>query len=286
MRTRDNARSPMALQFLLFAAASFFAVPESNVLAADQPIDNHHVSCIMCHRTSTPEYYADAMKAGDLDMSAVCMDCHHYSENHHPVNIVPKKTIPDGFPLYDGRMKCLTCHEAHGNQKRAYPKLLRGAPYKELRDMCFACHPTDQYTDLDPHQMLNADGTIRQVNGGPVCLVCHTKVPDHSKPKEQITFKADVAFLCWRCHPPMPDNFFAGHFLVTPSRKTSRYMKKYGKENNATLPLLNRNRITCSTCHNPHQSGVIENAAVAAGADSRGRLRLSKSTICSGCHPY
>jgi len=69
------------------------------------------------------------------------MDCHHYSENHHPVNIVPKKTIPDGFPLYDGRMKCLTCHEAHGNQKRAYPKLLRGAPYKELRDMCFACHP-------------------------------------------------------------------------------------------------------------------------------------------------
>lgn len=286
MRKTYRAWPPVIMQFLLLAASSFFLGPGSTVSAADQPIDKNHVSCVMCHRTSTPEYYDAAMKAGDLDMSAVCMDCHHYSENHHPVNIVPEKTIPDEFPLYDGQMKCLTCHEAHGNQKRSYPKLLRGAPYKDLRDMCFKCHPTDQYTAIDPHTMFDADGKIKQVNGEPVCLVCHAKVPDQSNPKEQITFKADVAFLCWRCHPPMPDNFFAGHFLVKPSHKTARYMKKYGRDNNVTLPLLNRNRITCSTCHNPHERGIIQNAAVAAGADSRARLRLSKSAICSGCHPY
>ncbi|HYQ48613.1 MAG TPA: hypothetical protein VEP69_06070, partial [Thermodesulfovibrionales bacterium] len=117
MRTPDKVWSPVFLQFLLLASASFFDLPESTARAADQSIDKNHVSCIMCHRTSTPEYYAASMESGDLDMSLVCMDCHHYSENHHPVNIVPQKTIPEGFPLYDGKMKCLTCHEAHGAGK-------------------------------------------------------------------------------------------------------------------------------------------------------------------------
>lgn len=38
------------------------------------------------------------------------------------------------------------------------------------------------------------------------------------------------------------------------------------------FPLLNRDRITCSTCHNPHQQGII--ARVPA---SRGRRPLQAS---------
>ena len=286
MRTRDIVWSREILLFLLFVAAVFFTFPDCSTEAAEKAIDKHHVSCVMCHRTSTPEYYEAAMKSGDIDMSAVCMDCHLYSENHHPVNFVPDKAPPAGFPLIDGQMKCLTCHEAHGNQKQAHTNLLRGAPYKDRRDVCFACHSTDQYTDLNPHKMFDADGKIRKVNNESICLVCHIKVPNQSNPKEQITFKADVAFLCWRCHPPMPDNFFTGHFLAKPSKKTFRYMKDKGEENNVSLPLLNRNRVTCSTCHNPHQSGIIKNTAAASGADSQALLRLPKDKICSSCHPY
>jgi hypothetical protein len=84
----------------------------------------------------------------------------------------------------------------------------------------------------------------------------------------------------------MPDNFFAGHYLAKPSKKTYRYMKDYGQANNVSLPLLNRNRITCSTCHNPHQSGIIKNTAAASGADKQALLRMPKDKICSSCHPY
>jgi hypothetical protein len=61
-------------------------------------------------------------------------------------------------------------------------------------------------------------------------------------------------------------------------------MKKYEGENNVNLPLLNRDRITCSTCHNPHQRGIIQNPIAAAGADAYAKLRLPKKEICYGCH--
>ena len=52
------------------------------------------------------------------------------------------------------------------------------------------------------------------------------------------------------------------------------------------LPLY-KNRVTCATCHNPHESGVIEHAAAAKGAGNKKRLRLPGDNImmiCLGCH--
>jgi hypothetical protein len=37
------------------------------------------------------------------------------------------------------------------------------------------------------------------------------------------------------------------------------------------LPIVPRERITCSTCHNPHQTGVIQREAAAKGADTKGQ---------------
>jgi len=238
----------------------------------------------MCHRTMTSAYDVSAAAAGDSDMSFICMDCHDYSENHHIVNFVPDRTIYNGFPLIDGQITCLTCHEAHGKKQPAYPKMLRGAPYADRREMYFRCHSMDQNTGLNPHVMFDAERKIRQVHNEPVCLVCHMRVPDQSDAAEQITFKADVAFLCWRCHPPMAGSFFRGRFLAKPSKKTSRYTKKYEGENNVNLPLLNRDRIPCSACHNPHQRRIIQNPVAAAGEDAYAKLRLSKKEISYGCH--
>ena len=69
------------------------------------------------------------------------------------------------------------------------------------------------------------------------------------------------------------------HFLVVPSEKMSLYLKAGGRY---ALPLVPRSRITCSTCHNPHQEGVIFPGPAAAGADSLHRLR--DENICMGCH--
>jgi hypothetical protein len=131
--------------------------------------------------------------------------------------------------------------------------------------------------------MLDNTGAILEVNGKPVCLLCHAIKPNPEVDRTpDVRFKADVGFLCWRCHPPMPDSFFSKHFLVTPSQKTLDYMQEREAQEMIILPLVPRGRITCSTCHNPHQEGVILHEAAAKGSGTRSRLRLS--FMCGACH--
>jgi predicted CXXCH cytochrome family protein len=283
MNTRGFPEILRQLRFIIIAGVLILSFQLSDSVAATA-IDKNHVSCTMCHRTMSPTLQSTAALSQEADLSEICMDCHHYTENHHPVNFVPEREIDSRYPLIDGQIKCLTCHEAHGKLKKSYPKLLRGAPYEDRREMCFRCHSEDQHIDINPHRMINSDGTIRDINGMPSCLFCHGSVPDQSISDEQITFKADVAFLCWRCHPPMPGEFFRSHYLVKPSRTTERTMKSNERQSGINFPLLNRDRITCSTCHNPHQLGVIQKASVSSGADATARLRVDASQICLTCH--
>jgi nitrate/TMAO reductase-like tetraheme cytochrome c subunit len=131
--------------------------------------------------------------------------------------------------------------------------------------------------------MLDNQNQVREVNGKPVCLMCHSKIPDPAIDfTEDVRFRADIGFLCWRCHPPMPGEFFRMHFLVAPSAKTLTAMNKAQERLYIILPIVPRGRITCSTCHNPHQEGVIQHSAAAKGADTRSKLRLQY--ICVACH--
>ncbi|HSG28255.1 MAG TPA: hypothetical protein VLA34_07225, partial [Candidatus Krumholzibacterium sp.] len=51
-----------------------------------------------------------------------------------------------------------------------------------------------------------------------------------------------------------------------------------------SLPLFNE-RITCVTCHNPHQEGVLKVEEAAEGSTAEKRLRLKAGRWqCVGCH--
>lgn len=225
-----------------------------------------------------------SMAKPGADLSAKCFDCHPYQENHHPIDIAPSYPMDFPFPLYDGKIKCLTCHtEEHD---KGSPNLLRGGPYADRREICFECHLEDKYLEIDPHVMLNSDGTDAQVNGQSVCLVCHAVKPDPAKDRtKDVGFRADVAFLCWRCHAPMaPPEFFKEHFLLKPSLEMVRLIEKNERKLQITIPLVPRDRITCSTCHNPHEKGVILYGPSAKGAGAPVRLRLPMPAICHVCH--
>jgi predicted CXXCH cytochrome family protein len=239
-----------------------------------------HISCSSCHGTDRPKADEAGFAAG-IDPSKFCLDCHNYRVNHHPVNFAPAHPVNAAFPLYRGKITCLTCHEIHGTpEKKGERRMLRGGPYPERRTICFTCHTHEQYDGINPHQMLEENGRHRTVNGRPVCLLCHELEPDPSIDQANtVLFRADVGFLCWRCHPPMHSADLRKHFLAVPSEKMSLYLKTGGKY---ALPLVPRSRITCSTCHNPHQEGVIFPGPAAAGADSPHRLR--DQNICMGCH--
>jgi cytochrome c553 len=134
--------------------------------------------------------------------------------------------------------------------------------------------------------MLESDGKIVQINGEPVCLVCHEVKPNPEVDRtKDVKFKADVAFLCWRCHGIMANVMFLdSHFQTEPSATMIDYIRKEEEELAVTIPMVPRQRITCSTCHNPHQKGVIVYLPSARGADSKYRLRLPRQTLCFACH--
>jgi formate-dependent nitrite reductase cytochrome c552 subunit len=51
-----------------------------------------------------------------------------------------------------------------------------------------------------------------------------------------------------------------------------------------SLPLEGENVITCVTCHNPHERGLLKGPA-GVGADEENRLRMATfNEICSPCH--
>jgi len=249
---------------------------------SDTGYKNPHIACARCHGTPQPQA-GKPLFPGHDDPSDVCLTCHSYAEDHHPVNFVPQIPVSP-YPLYQGKIRCLTCHEIHGGPRHlGSSKLLRGGPFTDRRAICFDCHGKEKFADLNPHNMLDKNGAIRTVKGKPVCLICHEVQPDPNRDAaENVYFRADVGFLCWRCHPSMHGSFFEKHFLVWPSPNTMEYMIKPEVREKFALPLVPRGRINCSTCHNPHQAGVIVDKAAAAGAGAY--LKLRDVNICEGCH--
>ena len=220
------------------------------------------------------------------DLQSKCLECHRYGENHHPIGITPSNPENYPFPLYNGEIMCLTCHiEDH---LTGGVNLLRGGPYEDRRAVCFKCHTREEYAGINPHIMMDGRGKIRRVIGQPVCLVCHSTVPNPATDRaDDVRFSADVAFLCWRCHTLMANTkFFESHFLKKPSGIMEKYIKVEEQKMGVTIPLVPRDRITCSTCHNPHQQGIIHYGPSASGADQKNRLRLPASKICIMCHNF
>jgi predicted CXXCH cytochrome family protein len=233
--------------------------------------------------SSLPSFPA-SMQTG-TDLTNKCRECHNYRENHHPIDIAPSNPAGYPLPLYEGKIKCLTCHIADHSGSA---NLLRGGPYSDMRDLCYKCHSQGTYARIDPHVMLDSRGNIENVNGRPVCLFCHSVKPNPATDRTgDVRFRADVAFLCWRCHPSMTGPaFFKSHFLVKPSDTMRKFIERQERNLYVTIPLVPRDRITCSTCHNPHQKGVILYGPSARGADEEHRLRLPATKICYACHDF
>lgn len=276
-------------RLLIITAVSilFVSCSLNRLVGLEQPVPSHvsyknpHEDCVSCHEES-------ALNSGRMDSTvdylSACLRCHDYWKNHHPVDFRPADQSGFPFPLLNGKITCQTCHEIHGGAAHeGTPKLLRGGPYSDRRTICFKCHDRDQYSSINPHSMLNEQGGLRMAGGKSVCLVCHAREPDPAVDgPSDVRFKADVGFLCWRCHPPMPGTFFTQHFLVKPSASTRRIMEESEERLLLVLPMVPRGRITCSTCHNPHQEGVILRDAAAKGADAKSKLR--SPSLCFICH--
>jgi hypothetical protein len=244
--------------------------------------------CSECHE-KTPIKGGDIYLKYDGDYQLLCR-CHHGMTPGycHPLDInAPldrKLTIPPGFPLTDGRFTCDTCHDVYRQcVKRVFDRYtLRGAPYPRKTDFCYRCHDRKKYEALNAHHQIQVDGKLDIK----MCLYCHEKKPDQKTATyNEVTFIGDTRALCRRCHPiegNHPGDF--DHMAKAPSAKALKHMADMQTTYDIILPLAKDGKMTCITCHNPHQKGVIATDKPSAkGADSKYRERLP-GTLCIECH--
>jgi hypothetical protein len=241
--------------------------------------------CSDCHE-QIPQEGGDKFLKFNSDFNLLCK-CHAPANYIHPVGIEPsqeiKAKIPAELPLRKGEITCLTCHDIYRQcqKRRVDKKSLRGRPFRKRSDFCYKCHNKAYYMKLDAHKQLDSRGKIIVES----CLYCHPDKPDESRAHyRDVKFVGDLVMLCQRCHVIRGNH--AGNFnhMVRPSADTFTRMQEIEKKFGIILPLDENGRLTCITCHNPHDRGVIRAESPAArGAGSKYRHRLPE-ILCIECH--
>lgn len=150
-------------------------------------------------------------------------------------------------------------------------------------------------TIINPHEQINDEGEVLWGT----CTVCHKNVPDMKEEKSikdvKLHFEEDPNKLCTDCHTVKQhpgsegisatmSGFVAPDHLVVPSKSVQLNMKLSLKEVAMVLPLDPKSgKLICSTCHNPHERGLLTGRAD-HGADFNLRLRSASLDICMYCH--
>ncbi len=265
-------------------------IPTTGPDVVDEKTNIHYTGryCEECHEKKPVEGGNPYLKFNG-DYKQLCR-CHHgMSPGYcHPLDIksnpAGKMNIPADFLLKDGQANCNTCHDVYRQcQSRLFDRQsLRGIPYPRKMDFCYRCHDREDYKKLNAHHQIQADGKLDIM----ICLYCHLEKPDEKTATyKEVTFIGDLKTLCRRCHQIQGNhsgNF--DHIGVKPSPKALKIMDAMKKQYHIILPLAEDGTMTCITCHNPHEKGVIpENKPSATGADSKYRHRLP-GKMCFACH--
>ena len=248
--------------------------------------------CTVCH-DQIPRNGKKFLKYGE-DYKQLCR-CHYQMavRDIHPSDIEPpeefKKRMPKDFPLRKGKIACITCHDIFAQCRDVKPtdtftrteNFLRGAPYRKLTTLCYKCHDKTKFERYNPHEQLDKNGKIITLK----CLYCHKKVPDVKEAEyKDVTLIGDLVPLCVRCHNKANKGTLHASHLRKPSPKVLARIKQMEVEYGIVLPLDDDGKITCATCHNPHEKGVIpDERAGAKGAGKEHRQRLP-GNLCIKCH--
>jgi len=321
--------SPKARKLTVVLAAIFFAAawtvfrpsPSKADSAGDNATPNPHWQadgCASCHKMVNDK--PQAITAAAIDRT--CLKCHdgeHASAEIHPIARpldVNRYTLPPQWPLVEGRLSCVTCHDIRSACKALSdtppqdPMFLRNRENVDLNnaanhDFCQYCH-TSSAKRFNPHLVLDSNQQVIENR----CLFCHEKVPDHNSMNRsgnsQLRFPQIV--LCKSCHPNHKEILKGGHLDVKVKDDFAAYMRAreivglLGEPSVALLTQLKAQHarpthmylepdggVMCATCHNPHPEGLFPiGSALYYRAmhvqDGRPISPVHEQSFCRNCH--
>lgn len=230
--------------------------------------------CLTCH---APHGSADKSLTRETAEGRACVGCHEENARHgvnHPLERRPGQDVPaprKGAKLQlarDGGLVCHTCHDLLEGQTDA---LLRQPA--DGGAICLACH--DERKDL-------VEGPHRKVKGagGLACLGCHDPhggdLDDHLLTTVAQATKGDPDG-CLTCHGPR------GKVAKADAHPGSRGHPADGR----AIP-GETERLTCRTCHDPHEAGMPDDAGCAECHEEQGQADARGGhgdASCLDCHP-
>ena len=171
---------------------------------------------------------------------------------------------------------------------------------------CFHCHAQTGYDAFNPHDQLEAGKPKTDT-----CAWCHVSVPDVNATSPQgasYALRTKSSGLCRNCHVVAQDHPVRSHMQATPSADMRWYMSacemrstmrlpfprllqyaRAAQRAPRSIPLDAEGRITCHSCHNPHDKGVLPRSNPRSiGAEPKQavnhRLRTTQGKVCVACH--
>lgn len=274
--------------------------------------------CRHCHEMDNGK----PLPIAPANVDALCLRCHdgkQAAKEHHPIGRSFSSELivqPEGWPVVNGQLGCGTCHritepcKSGGHKPRQDTTFLRDYDASNPLHFCSRCHlDLEEQKPFNPHLMLNPDGTVRTQS----CRFCHTEPWGERSQRVRTgkpALRTEPIVLCVSCHTHHIEFFEPGHIGAKMSEEMKSYLLSFErrlaaesisdpeltkrlKSNRDPLvfPLADGDTVVCSTCHNPHQSGLFGPDSVlslgeirTSGKRSTLGLRSVGEEVCIACH--
>jgi predicted CXXCH cytochrome family protein len=275
------------------------------------------IICETCHTAHGSPY--ESLLIDGAGNSALCLDCHDDKNLFtpdgkrnavHVINVTPQKAkIPSSFLKkgaklgYNGIITCQTCHKVHNNPLKKPLLLIEN---DEKSTLCLTCHPDKQSVTNTKHNLMRSAPREKNLEGktaaqAGICSACHLP----HRPARKLTGKRDFSTqLCMSCHGKGTVAEKKGFIGSAHPLNVNPFNNEYTHsgisvidvdKNKLMLPLFNKfgvqdknGKMTCSTCHNPHESqmdATKRNATKHVNNDQATYfLRKQAPGICGECH--